>query len=214
VTPSKESLAASVEVVGEPWKDSAYYDIAERFTAYFWDADSQFRATFDRLDLTDALELACGHGRHAQIVAPMAGRLVLMDILEDNLAACRKRMAPFAHVQIVRNNGYDFEPVPARSLSAIYCYDSMVHFSPDLVASYLRDATRVLKPGGMALFHHSNFDADPSVHYGQNPHARNRMTMAMFAELANAAGLEIVESRTIDWGDAMQLDGLTLLRNP
>jgi len=38
------------------------------------------------------------------------------------------------------------------------------------------------------------------------------MTMALFQDLATRAGLEIVESRTIDWGDALQLDGLTLVR--
>ena len=212
MTAKSPSLQSSVELVGEAWKDSAYYDIAEGFTGYFWDADSQFRSTFDRLDLTEAVELACGHGRHAAIVAPMAGRLTLMDIHEDNLAACRTRMAQRPNVVVLRNNGYDFHPVEDASLTAIYCYDSMVHFSPDLVESYLRDAARVLRPGGMGLFHHSNFDADPDIHYGQNPHARNRMTMALFQDLATRAGLEIVESRTIDWGDALQLDGLTLVR--
>ena len=35
----------------------------------------------------------------------------------------------------------------------------MVHFSADLVQAYLRDTARVLKPGGMALYHHSNYPA-------------------------------------------------------
>jgi ubiquinone/menaquinone biosynthesis C-methylase UbiE len=140
--------------------------------------------------------------------------LTLMDIFEDNLGVARKRLAHFPDVALVRNNGYDFHPVEDARLTAIYCYDSMVHFSPDLVASYLHDAQRVLRPGGMALFHHSNLDADPTVHYGRNLHARNRMTMDLFRWLATAAGLTIVESRTIDWGDALQLDGLTLLRKP
>lgn len=214
MTATKPDLAASVELVGAPWKDSAYYGIAEGFTSYFWDEASQFRGFFERLDLTDVLDLACGHGRHADVVAPRAGRLTLMDIFEDNLAACRTRMAAFDNVDIVRNNGFDFEPIQTDRLTAIYCYDAMVHFSPDLVASYLRDAHRVLRSGGMGLFHHSNFDADPSVHYGSNPHARNRMTMAMFRTLATEAGLAIADARTIDWGDALQLDGLTLVRKP
>lgn len=209
---TKERLQASVDLVGEAWKDSAYYAIAEAHTGYFWDVDSQFRSTFERLDLADVLELACGHGRHAEIVAPMAGRLTLMDIHEGNLAVARERMARFPHVEVLRNSGYDFRPIADARLTAIYCYDSMVHFSPDLVASYLQDAQRVLRPGGMALFHHSNYDADPAVHYGRNPHARNRMTLDVFRALAVEAGLEVVESRTIDWGDALQLDGLSLLR--
>ena len=48
--------------------------------------------------------------------------------------------------------------------------------------------------------------------YGLNPLARNRMTMAMFHLLAEDAGLQVVESKTLDWGGIEKLDGLTLLR--
>ena len=210
-------LHESVEIAGAPWRESDYYRIAEAFTFVFWDADSTypfFRPMFDRLDLRNVLELACGHGRHAERAAPLVQHLTLMDIHEENLQACRQRLGHLGHVDIVRNNGFDFQPVADASLSAIFCYDAMVHFSPDLVAAYLEDARRVLAPGGMALLHHSNCDADPSQHYGLNPQARNRMTMGMFRELAQAAGLEVVDSKTIDWAEVAELDGLTLLRNP
>ena len=119
------------------------------------------------------------------------------------------------HVDIVRNNGFDFHPVADASLSAIFCYDAMVHFGPDLVASYLKDTARVLEPGGMALYHHSNYMADdPTRHFGLNPHARNNMSATLFADLAKQAGLEVVDSIVFDWGDAVALDGLTLVRRP
>ena len=144
----------------------------------------------------------------------MTGQLTLMDIHQANLDTCRKRLAGLGNVQYILNDGYDFQPVPDASLTAIICYDAMVRFSPDLVAAYLEDARRVLAPDGMALLHHSNCDADPSQHYGLNPQARNRMKMGMFRELAQAAGLEVVDSKTIDWAEVAKLDGLTLLRNP
>ena len=65
MTATKPDLAASVELVGAPWKDSAYYGIAEGFTSYFWDEASQFLgmdledegpqapATFDTFELLD-----------------------------------------------------------------------------------------------------------------------------------------------------------------
>ncbi|WP_082575427.1 MULTISPECIES: class I SAM-dependent methyltransferase [unclassified Lysobacter] len=205
-------LKSSVEVVGEPWKESQYYADAERWTFMFWNSDHLFRPYFDRLDLDNVVELACGHGRHSEMVAPMARQLTLMDIHEENLEVCRRRMERFEGVQVIRNNGYDFQPLEAESATAIFCYDAMVHFSPDLVASYLRDSARILKSGGMALFHHSNYDADPSQHYGMNPHARNKMTMETFHRYAAEAGLEVVQSTTLDWGDARDLDGLTLVR--
>lgn len=206
------TLQSSVDLVGEPWKESAYYEDAERWTFIFWEPAHPFRPWFDRLDLRNVLELAVGYGRHAERVAPMAGQLTLVDIHEANLAVCRQRLAAHDNVRYVCNDGYDFQPVPDASLTAIYCYDAMVHFSPDLVAAYLQDARRVLAPGGMALLHHSNHDADPTQHYGLNPCARNRMTMAAFRGLGEDAGLEVVDSKTIDWAGVTELDGLTLLR--
>ena len=34
----------------------------------FWDEHLPFRPFFERLDLTATLELACGHGRHAEMI--------------------------------------------------------------------------------------------------------------------------------------------------
>lgn len=210
---TRPGLQSSVDLVGEPWKESAYYQEAERWTFLFWDPAHPFRPWFDRLDLRNVLELACGHGRHAERVAPMAGQLTLVDIHQGNLDACRARLAGFGNVAYVLNDGYDFQPVPDASLTAIYCYDAMVHFSPDLVAAYLQDARRVLAPGGMALLHHSNYDGPQTAHYGMNPQARNWMTVEKFRALAEGAGLEVVESRTMDWATEQALDGLTLVRN-
>jgi SAM-dependent methyltransferase len=211
--PTPRDLQSSVDLVGEAWKQSAYYQDAERWTFIFWDPGQPFRTWFDRLDLRNALELACGHGRHAERVVPHAGQLTLMDIHEENLDACRARLSGYGNVRYLLNSGYDFRPVPDATLTAIYCYDAMVHFSPDLVAAYLEDARRVLAPGGMALLHHSNYDADPSQHYGSNPQARNRMTLEMFRGLAERAGLEVVDSKPVEWAAIPGLDGLTLLRN-
>jgi SAM-dependent methyltransferase len=211
-TPS--DLQSSVDIVGAPWKESAYYGDAERWTFLFWEQAHPFRPWFDRLDLRHVLELACGHGRHSERVAPLAGRLTLMDIFDANLDACRRRLASFGNVDYIRNTGFDFRPVPDASLTAIYCYDAMVHFSPDLVAAYLKDAQRVLAPGGMALFHHSNHDTSSTQHYGLNVQARNSMSIARFHDLAVDAGLDVVESKTIDWANVPALDGLTLVRKP
>jgi len=204
-------LAKSVQIVAQAWKESSYYATAERYLDVFWGEGTVFKRLFDRLDLQAVLELACGHGRHAERVAPLAGHLTLMDVHEENIAVCRTRLARFPDVKCHVNNGYDFRPVPDRSLTAIFCYDAMVHFSPDLVESYLHDTVRVLRPGGLALYHHSNYPAPLDRPYGENPHARNHMTQALFREYASAAGLRIVESQVIDWGYDPSLDCVTLL---
>jgi cyclopropane fatty-acyl-phospholipid synthase-like methyltransferase len=141
-----------------------------------------------------------------------ADRLTLMDIHESNLEVCRDRLRMHADIICTRNNGYDFRPIADRSVTAIFCYDAMVHFSPDLVQSYLNDTKRVLTPGGMALFHHSNYAAPEDRPYGQNPHARNHMTFDLFCSYAASARLAVEKSEILDWGGVEKLDRLTLLR--
>jgi SAM-dependent methyltransferase len=165
------TLKESVEVVADPWKQSTYYDDAEKWTIIFWSEDHPFYPLFKRLDLTAVLELACGHGRHSEIVAKRCGQLTLMDVHEENIEYCRTRLARFQNTVFFTNSGHDFQPITDDALTAIFCYDAMVHFSPDLVEAYLRDTARVLTPGGMALYHHSNYPAPLDWHYGQNPHA-------------------------------------------
>lgn len=207
-------LQGSVQVVGEAWKESPYYEEAERWTWVFWDAAHPFRPWFDRLDLQNVLELACGRGRHSEVIATRATTLTVMDIHQENIDACRQRLSGFPNVNFICNDGYDYQPVADASVTSILCYDAMVHFSPDLVESYLRDSARVLVPGGMALFHHSNHDSGSTQHYGLNPCARNAMTLERFNALTIAAGMEPVTSRALDWGGFANLDGLSLVRRP
>jgi len=205
-------LKKSVDVVAEPWKQSTYSDDAEKWTFIFWNVDYPFYGLFEHLDLTAVLELACGHGRHSEIVAKRSDQLTLMDVHEENLEYCRKRLAQFRNTVFYKNSGHDFQPIADEALTAIFCYDAMVHFSPDIVQAYLHDTARVLKSGGMALYHHSNYPAPPDRHYGQNPHARNHMTESLFRGFSDESGLAIVESLPIQWGGVADLDRLTLLR--
>jgi SAM-dependent methyltransferase len=206
-----QDINESVRQVGEPWKDSPYYANAEKQMHVFWQDGTPFRKLFDQLELTATVELACGHGRHASHIAGRCDRLALMDIHAENIDFCRSRLERFSNVEYYVNSGFDFQPLADKSLSAIFCYDAMVHFSPDIVRSYLHDASRVLRPGGMALFHHSNHPAPLHVPYSQNPHARNHMTVPLFASYAAEAGLLVKESTIMAWGSEPDLDGLTLV---
>lgn len=206
-----KDIEKQVAVVKAPWEHSPYYDDAERWTHIFWDENRPFRRLFNKLDLTNVVELACGHGRHSEIVAPQAGKLILFDVFESNLDYCRKRLAKFENIEYRLGNGFDFRPLMDSSASAIFCYDAMVHFSMDIVLGYLRDAARILTPGGMALFHHSNFAGPGATHYGQNPHARNVMDYDLFLDVAQEQCLDVIDSVAMDWGGVPQLDRLTLL---
>lgn len=204
-------LQADITAVAEAWGQSPYYDQAEKWTFAFWSDQSKFRKLFSKLDLTSVIELACGHGRHSEQIVRDAGRIVLIDIFETNLDRCRERLGRFENVSFLLGDGRTFRPLDDGSATSVFCYDAMVHFSPAMVRSYLLDCGRVLAPGGMGLFHHSNYPAPLDKHYGQNPQARNHMTQPLFAEYAKDAGLNVVESIVIPWGNIKDLDAVSLV---
>ena len=64
----------------------------------------------------------------------------------------------------------------------------------------------------MALYHHSNYQTTENRHYGQNPHARNKMTKKIFGSLCEQSNLRVIESILIDWGGVIGLDCVTLIK--
>ncbi len=208
--------------IARDWKVSDYYDKAESdaWTDVFWKPGTQFRRLFEKLDTTSTVELACGHGRHSARLLSLKRdqtalqSLVLLDVVEENVLHCKERLSDVSEVSAHTNNGYDFHPVEDGSVSAIFCFDAMVHFEYDAVFSYLQDASRILRQGGRALFHHSNLDKYPGSDYKNNPHWRNFMSKNLFAHAATRSGLRVLEQVTIDWDKARNLDCLTLVEKP
>jgi ubiquinone/menaquinone biosynthesis C-methylase UbiE len=200
------------------WENSPYYQEAEKWTWLFWSEEQAFLPLFSQLEIRSLLELACGHGRHSEYVLSSFGdrvkSLFMMDILQSNIDWCQKRIGNQGKVKCVRNSGTGFQPVEDASITAIFCYDAMVHFHRDVVQSYLDDAQRVLTPEGKALFHHSNYAEDASASFSENPHARAYMSASLFRAYAVEAGLKVVSQRTLTWGNHADLDCLTLLQRP
>jgi SAM-dependent methyltransferase len=215
-------IKKSVETVKRAWISSSYYNDAEKWTFLFWENNSIFKQYFDKLDVRFIAELACGYGRHAEKLLQTRQHQVqliyCLDVVEENLLFTENRLAVYNKSKILLVSGHDFKPIASNSLTSIFCYDAMVHFSPDIIESYLIDAYRVLTPNGRALFHHSNLNApetgQPGRDYGGNPHARNHMTLELFETLARKAGLRILQTNAIRWGNEPDLDRITLLERP
>lgn len=190
-----------------------YFEKAESESALnvFWGAQSPFREMFDRLDLTSVVELACGHGRHVVMYQDRAEEITLVDILEKNISICRKRYEERAKIGFYVNNGKDLREIADASKTALFTYDSMVHFELMDIYSYLLETKRILKTGGMALLHHSNNTEDYRINFATGKYGRNYMSAEIFAYLAHRVGVEVVEQHLVDWGECKDLDCITLV---
>lgn len=102
------------------------------------------------------LEIAPGHGRWTQYLKDMCDELVLVDLAENCIAACRTRFASADHITFHVNDGKSLDAVPSASVDLAFSFDSLVHAEADVLESYAHELARVLKPDGVAFIHHSN----------------------------------------------------------
>lgn len=189
----------------------SYFQSAENEIDIFWSQNSEFYQMFQKLDTTNIIELACGRGRHVLKYFDKAEQITLVDILQKNIDFCKERFGKEEKIKFYKNDGYDLKELESDAYSSLFCYDAMVHFELIDIYTYLKDIYRVLKAGGGALIHHSNYHADYKADFSNAPHSRNFMSRECFAYLAYRAGFVVLEQKVIDWQGTKDLDCITLL---
>jgi ubiquinone/menaquinone biosynthesis C-methylase UbiE len=188
-----------------------YFIDAEKNLDIFWGETSTFLKYFKMLNLTNVVELACGHGRHVNCYKENADSIILVDILKENIEHCKNRFASENKMDYYVNSGCDLSEIESESQTSLFTYDAMVHFEMWDVFNYLKETKRILKNGGMALFHHSNNTENYKVTFATGTGGRNYMSKDLFAYLCNRAGLSVIKQEIIDW-DSPQLDCITLVK--
>jgi SAM-dependent methyltransferase len=121
-------------------------------------------------------------------------------------------------LDLARQVGDDW--INDREASFVYSFDSMVHFDSDVVRAYPGEIARVLRPGGCALCHYSNYMGNPTGSYRDHPGWRNFMGIELFEHYAAKEGLGPLVSKPLRWTLRQMLhvvrasDALTLLQKP
>lgn len=194
-------------------QNDEWFKVAEEedAVAVFWGKDSIFKLEFDKLNLENVIEIACGWGRHLPHYINLASKITLVDILEENISICKERFKNENKITYYKNNGYNLEELETGEYTAVFSYDSMVHFELFDVYEYLKDIYRVLQQGGKALLHHSNYSSDYKADFSNAPHARCFMDKQIISYMAHRIGFKVVSQHVMDWYGAKDLDCLTVL---
>jgi SAM-dependent methyltransferase len=148
---------AVVAGFGAEWSRFTYSETPlEEIQAEF---DVYFRHVDRRLLAGDVLDVGCGSGRWAQIVARTASRLTLVDPSEEAIEVARRslRTRPNCRLHVA---SVDALPVPDDSQDLVYSL-GVLHHIPDPQAGLISCA-RAVKPGGSLLVYlYYRFDNRP-----------------------------------------------------
>jgi SAM-dependent methyltransferase len=99
------------------------------------------------------LEIGCGIGRMTKHLAGMFGEVHATDVSAEMIRQARERLQPYPNVHLYETNGSDFAELPDESFDLIFSAYVFQHVpSKEIILSNIRDAYRLLKPGGTFKF--------------------------------------------------------------
>ena len=97
-----------------------------------------------------ALEIGCGPGRLMKPMSRHFGEIHGVDVSDEMIARARQNLRGIPHAHPHATSGADLAPFADDSFDLVYSYAVFQHIpSRDVVMQYLREARRVLKPGGL-----------------------------------------------------------------
>jgi SAM-dependent methyltransferase len=180
------------------------------------------------------LELGPGHGRWTQYLKDLCDDMILVDVAESCIDACRARFASADNLSFHVNDGKSLDGVPSQSVDLAFSFDSLVHAEADVLDAYAGELARTLKPDGIAFIHHSNIGAYPRLSaltkqvpprirpsliragWLINTYAwrAETVTAELFSQYCEKAGLACIGQEKIVWEYGRQLTDVISLCTP
>jgi SAM-dependent methyltransferase len=159
----------------------------------------------DYLPAPRILEIAPGFGRITQYLKDWCDKLILVDLTQKCIDACRERFAKETIIEYQTNDGKSLPCIADRNIDFAFSFDSLVHVEIDVIEGYLGELARTLSANGVAFLHHSNVGAFRDSAAGDltipNPHWRGTTVSAeQVRSIAPSVGLSCIRQEIVNWG--------------
>ncbi len=169
------------------------------------------------------LEIAPGHGRWTHFLRDYADELMIVDLLDSCIDACRTRFSSDQNISYHVNDGKSLDMAPDSSVDFIFSFDSLVHVDDLVIEQYVKEIAKKLSKDGVAFIHHSNLgDYGFQIEYSKVPKLRallrligvlernlhlrsSSMTAAKMADFCLASGLCCISQELVNWNTKSSL---------
>jgi SAM-dependent methyltransferase len=150
---ARENAKHYIATLQREWTDAEFY--------------ASGQATFEGHILTDlgnicqgrdpkqmrVLEIGCGAGRITRSLATFFGEVHAVDISGEMVNLARQALAGHPNAHIYQNNGIDLSVVPDVPFDFAFSLYVFQHIpSYEIIASYLAEVSRLLRPGSLFKF--------------------------------------------------------------
>lgn len=136
---------------GETWDEKEFQLVGVRFVDRIMERINDYGEV--EPSYSNILEIGCGVGRFLKPLACRFKDVVGVDIAREMLAAARNHLSSFPNVTVSLNDGTSLKRFEDNSFD--YCFSAGVfqHITHiEVILDYVKEALRVLKPGGVFLF--------------------------------------------------------------
>ena len=148
---------------GAEWNKEEFAIVGERFVERMMDRYDDY-GVFPPGQST-ILEIGCGVGRYCRPLASRFKNVLGFDISAEMIAQATARCAALDNVRFQLNDGTSLADQPDASVEYCLCAGVFQHITHiEVIERYLREALRVLVPGGLFLF---QFEANRSEAIGR-----------------------------------------------
>lgn len=154
------------------------------------------------------LEIGAGVGRVGAILAPLCREWIGADVSENMLSHISARLQRYSNVRTVALSGFDLSPIETGSVDLVYCTVVFMHLDEWDRYGYIKEAFRVLKPGGRVFIDNINLLSEAGwnlflEHCAVPPHERptqisKTSTPAELVAYLTRAGFESVSTDEVN----------------
>lgn len=198
------------EMKGNKWKLDRFFETGVEYTSELATSASQLGLSMKG---TKALDFGCGVGRLTQALAAYYDQVTGVDISAPMIEQANRLNPRPDHVDFVVNAKDDLSIFGDASFDYVQTFLVLQHMHPRHQAGYLREFTRILKPGGLLIFQVPSYDrrndaldqndgfVSPEAVHGSPTGIRMFVTpLPLVVSILDEAGMEFVGAVANDMG--------------